>query len=75
MRFLAAQHMMLLLIIDGRFAHWRIVMFLPVAMLVGYAAGRRPSLLPYLVVVRAIIDIGIRIAAAGGRLRGAMSQR
>ena len=75
MLFLAAQHMTLLLIIDGRFAHWRIVMFLLFALLVGYAVGRRPPLLPYLVVVRAIIDIGVRVAAAGGRLRGAMWQR
>lgn len=57
--FLSLQHVTLPLIFDWRFALWRAVMFLPFALLVGFAIHRRPSLLPYLVVIHGLIDLGM----------------
>ncbi|NMA99046.1 MAG: hypothetical protein GX970_13210 [Phyllobacteriaceae bacterium] len=57
--FLSIQHVTLPLIVDVRFMLWRAVMFLPFAMLVGFVVKRRPSLLPYLVVLHGIIDLGM----------------
>lgn len=57
--FLSVQHVTLPLILDWRFAIWRAVMFLPFAVLVGFAVRRRPSLLPYLVVIHGLIDLAM----------------
>jgi len=55
--FLAAQHMFLPFILDGGYLLWRFGMFLPFALLIGLALKLRPSLLPYLVVIHALMDI------------------
>ncbi len=55
--FLAAQHMFLPLILDGGYLLWRFGMFLPFALLTGFALKLRPSLLPYFVIMHALLDI------------------
>jgi membrane protease YdiL (CAAX protease family) len=54
--FLALQHTTLPLIFNVDFILWRLGMFLPFALFVGLCIKLRPSLLPYLMVVHAIID-------------------
>ncbi len=58
---LAAQHVTAPLIFNGGFVVWRALMFLPFALLLGAVLDRRPSLLPYLMVVHAALDL---VAAA-----------
>jgi hypothetical protein len=55
--FLAAQHMFLPLILDGEYLLWRFGMFLPFALFTGLALKLRPALLPYFVIVHALMDI------------------
>jgi hypothetical protein len=55
--FLAAQHMFLPLILDGGYLLWRFGMFLPFALFTGFVVKLRPSLLPYFMVVHALLDI------------------
>jgi hypothetical protein len=55
--FLAAQHMVLPLILNSGFLLWRLGMFLPFALITGLAIKFRPSLLPYFVTVHALLDI------------------
>jgi hypothetical protein len=55
--FLAAQHCFLPLILDGRFILWRLGMYLPFALFAGLLLKLRPSLLPYMAIVHALIDI------------------
>lgn len=55
--FLAAQHMFLPLILDGRFMIWRLGMYLPFALFAGLMLKLRPTLLPYYVIVHALMDV------------------
>jgi hypothetical protein len=55
--FLAAQHMFLPLIFDWGFMLWRLGMFLPFALFTGFALKLRPALLPYFVIVHALMDV------------------
>lgn len=55
--FLAAQHMFLPLILNGGYMVWRIGMFLPFAFFTGLVLKFRPTLLPYFVIVHALMDI------------------
>ena len=55
--FLAAQHMFLPLILDGGYLLWRFGMFLPFALFTGLVLKIRPSLLPYFVIVHALMDV------------------
>ena len=55
--FLAAQHMFLPLILDGGYLLWRFGMFLPFALFTGLVIKLRPALLPYFVVVHALLDV------------------
>lgn len=55
--FLAAQHMFLPLILDGGYLLWRLGMFLPFALFTGLVLKFRPSLLPYFVIVHALMDV------------------
>lgn len=55
--FLAAQHMFLPLILDGGFILWRLLMYLPFALYAGLMIKLRPSLLPYYLIVHALIDV------------------
>ena len=55
--FLGAQHMFLPLILDGRFILWRLGMYLPFALSVGLVIKLRPTLLPYLMILHALMDL------------------
>jgi hypothetical protein len=55
--FLAAQHMFLPLIFDWGFMLWRLGMFLPFALFTGLVLKFRPALLPYFVIVHALMDV------------------
>lgn len=55
--FLAAQHMFLPLILNGGFMLWRLGMFLPFAFITGLCLKIRPSLLPYFIIVHALMDV------------------
>jgi hypothetical protein len=55
--FLAAQHIFLPLILNGGFMLWRLGMFLPFALFTGLVLKFRPSLLPYFVIVHALMDV------------------
>jgi hypothetical protein len=55
--FLAAQHMFLPTILDGGYFLWRFGMFLPFALFTGLVLKLRPSLLPYFVIVHALLDV------------------
>lgn len=55
--FLAAQHMFLPTILDGGYFLWRFGMFLPFALFTGLALKFRPTLLPYFVIVHALLDV------------------
>ncbi len=54
---LAAQHIFLPFLPDGRFVLWRLGMFLPFALFVGLMIKLRPTLLPYLLIIHALADI------------------
>lgn len=54
--FLAAQHMFLPTILNGGYFLWRFGMFLPFALFTGLTLKLRPSLLPYFVIVHALMD-------------------
>ena len=55
--FLAAQHMFLPLILDGRFMMWRFGMYLPFALFAGLMLKLRPTLLPYYMIMHMLVDI------------------
>jgi hypothetical protein len=55
---LSLQHVTLPLVLDWRFVVWRALMFLPLALLLAVVLDRRPRLLPYLVLVHILLDIG-----------------
>lgn len=56
---LSAQHVALPLLFDGRFMLWRLASFLPFALFLGLMVDWRPRLLPYLMVVHALMDISL----------------
>lgn len=55
----AAQHATLPLIFDAPFVLWRLGMFVPFALLVAVLVNRRPTLLPYLMVVHGLLDLSL----------------
>jgi len=55
--FLAAQHMFLPTILNGGYFLWRFGMFLPFALFTGLVLKFRPALLPYFVIVHALLDV------------------
>lgn len=67
---LGAQHMTVPFIADWRFVVWRLGMFVPFALLLGVTIRWRPRMLPYLMVVHALIDIqpavSVWLASVGG---------
>jgi membrane protease YdiL (CAAX protease family) len=54
---LAAQHVTLPLVFDVRFILWRLLMFIPFALLLAIALRWRPRLLPYMVIVHGLLDL------------------
>lgn len=55
--FLALQHIFLPLIFNGQFILYRFVLYLPFALFLGLVIKLRPSLLPYFVIVHALLDL------------------
>lgn len=64
--FLAAQHVALPLIWDGRFIAWRFLMFLPLAVFLAAVIRMRPSMLAWLVVIHGALDLLTVAALAFG---------
>lgn len=62
---LAAQHGALPFLPDGRFLIWRLLMFVPFALVVGLALHWRPRLLPYLVVIHGLMDFSLMLMLPG----------
>lgn len=58
---LSAQHVFLPLLFDWRFILWRLLMFLPFALWVGWLIHRRPTVLPYLAAVHGLLDLTLPI--------------
>ncbi len=58
---LGAQHATLPLIFDLRFILWRFLMFLPFAVFLGFVIHWRPRLLPYLMIIHGLMDLGTSI--------------
>lgn len=57
--FLAVQHMFFPFIFNGGFLLWRLGMFIPFAFYTGLVIKFRPALLPYFLVVHALLDITV----------------
>lgn len=57
--FLALQHAFLPLLMDWNFFLWRALMYLPFALYAGLMVKLRPSLLPYFVIVHALMDVSV----------------
>jgi hypothetical protein len=57
--FLSAQHMFAPFIPDARFITYRLVMFLPFAVLVALVMRARPRLMPYIAVIHVLMDLSI----------------
>lgn len=62
---LGLQHIAVPLVFDARFIAWRGLMFLPFALLVGLILRWRPRVLPYMVVVHAVMDLGLVVMVPG----------
>jgi len=54
---LAFQHIAIPLVLDPRFMAWRVGMFVPLAFLIGLCIKLRPSLLAFVVVGHALVDL------------------
>jgi hypothetical protein len=66
----ALQHCTLPLVFDLPFILWRFGMFLPLAVFFAYLLDRRPSLMPYLMVVHGLLDLQlpfVLLLVASGR--------
>jgi hypothetical protein len=58
---LSAQHATLPLLLDGPFVVWRLLTFLPMALVLGAVLAWRPRLLPWLCVVHTLSDLSAAI--------------
>jgi len=59
--FLSAQHIFAPFIPDVRFITYRLVMFLPFAVLIAVVMRSRPRLMPYLAVIHMLMDLSIAV--------------
>lgn len=57
--FLAAQHMFFPFVFNSGFMLWRLGMFVPFAFFTGLVLKFRPTLLPYFVIVHALLDVSL----------------
>jgi hypothetical protein len=55
--FLAAQHITLPLIFDGRFILYRFAMYLPLALFMAIVLRWKPRLLPYMMIIHGLMDL------------------
>ncbi len=67
---LSTQHVFLPLLLDGRYFVWRLLMFLPFALWFGWIVMKRPTVLPYLVVGHALLDLSLPIYVLQASLGG-----
>jgi len=59
--FLSAQHMFAPFIPDARFITYRLVMFLPFAVLVALVMRARPRLMPYIAIIHVLMDLSVAV--------------
>ncbi|MBN1451787.1 MAG: hypothetical protein JW963_12290 [Anaerolineales bacterium] len=59
--FLSAQHIFAPFLPDGRFISYRLVMFLPFAILVAIVMRARPRLMPYIAVIHVLMDMSVAV--------------
>ena len=59
--FLSAQHMFAPFIPDARFIIYRLVMFLPFAILIALVMRARPRLMPYIAVIHMLMDLSVAV--------------
>lgn len=57
--FVCAQHATMPLVFSWAFVSWRLLMFVPFAVLLGFVFRWRPSLLPYFIVLHGLLDMGL----------------
>ena len=58
---LSAQHIFAPFILDGRFILYRLVMFLPFAILIAQVMRWRPRLMPYMAVIHILMDMSVAV--------------
>lgn len=59
--FLSFQHVFAPFLLDGRFITYRLVMFLPFAVLIAIVMRWRPRLMPYMAVVHVLMDMSVAV--------------
>jgi hypothetical protein len=59
--FLSFQHIFAPFLLDGRFITYRLVMFLPFAILIAIVMRARPRLMPYMAVVHVLMDMSVAV--------------
>lgn len=59
--FLSTQHMFAPFIPDIRFITYRLVMFLPFAILIALVIRWRPRLMPYIAVIHVLMDMSVAV--------------
>ncbi len=59
--FLSFQHVFAPFLPDGRFITYRLVMFLPFAILIAIVMRARPRLMPYMAVVHVLMDMSVAV--------------
>lgn len=59
--FLSSQHAFAPFIPDARFIIYRLVMFLPFAILIALVMRARPRLMPYIAVVHVLMDLSVAV--------------
>ena len=59
--FLSAQHIFAPFILDGRFVTYRLVMFLPFAVLIALVIRWRPRLMPHMALVHLLMDMSLAV--------------
>ena len=59
--FLSSQHVFEPFIPDARFITYRVVMFLPFAVLIALVMRARPRLMPYIAVVHVLMDLSVAV--------------
>lgn len=58
---LSTQHVVLPLLFDWRFIVWRLLMFLPFALWMGFVLHKRPTVMPYLVAGHVLLDFSLPV--------------
>ncbi|RPH63496.1 MAG: hypothetical protein EHM81_00125 [Chloroflexi bacterium] len=59
--FLSFQHVFAPFLPDGRFIAYRLIMFLPFAILIAVVMRTRPRLMPYMAVIHVLMDLSVAV--------------